>query len=259
MRWNRSFKLLRPYIDWQYKLLIDRAVCDGFWIIEFLVANKFGGDRIGKLLVDRSIRKGISRFAKAMRAARARPAGDVERTTIEGRAEAVSRAARAPDVKGRCFRVHVASARSRTVWVFAVAIRRERGGHPGDGYRMTGGSQRMASRVGSFEAGQACGRRRAGCRARPDGPRMRASAGTERHIRLLGGTAIERKRREGVSPPSGRTCLVVRRVLRVPGAHGGNPRTRRDAVSTLEVPRHVALIGKARVGGGGRQRFAFHQ
>lgn len=68
MRWNRSFKLLRPYIDWQYKLLIDRAVCDGFWIIEFLVANKFGGDRIGKLLVDRSIRKGISRFAKAMRA-----------------------------------------------------------------------------------------------------------------------------------------------------------------------------------------------
>ncbi|EDK53151.1 putative membrane protein [Burkholderia mallei] len=68
-------------------------------------------------------------------------------------------------MKGRCFRVHVASARSRTVWVFAVAIRRERGGHPGDGYRMTGGSQRMASRVGSFEAGQACGRRRAGCRA----------------------------------------------------------------------------------------------
>lgn len=197
MRWNRSFKLLRPYIDWQYKLLIDRAVCDGFWIIEFLVANKFGGDRIGKLLVDRSIRKGISRFAKAMRAARACPAGDVERTTIEGRAEAVSRAARAPDVKGRCFRVHVASARSRTVWVFAVAIRRERGGHPGDGYRMTGGSQRMASRVGSFEAGQACGRRHAGCRARPDGPRMRASAGTERHIRLLGGHGDRKKAARG--------------------------------------------------------------
>lgn len=259
MRWNRSFKLLRPYIDWQYKLLIDRAVCDGFWIIEFLVANKFGGDRIGKLLVDRSIRKGISRFAKAMRAARAYPAGDVERTTIEGRAEAVSRAARAPDVKGRCFRVHVASARSRTVWVFAVAIRRERGGHPGDGYRMTGVRKEwphglVHSKPGRHAAGgvRSVGRRRMG--------RVCARAlGRNAISACWAGTAIERKRREGVSPPSGRTCLVVRRVLRVPGAHGGNPRTRRDAVSTLEVPRHVALIGKARVGGGGRQRFAFHQ